>query len=772
MLNVGWEFALQDSMGPMTQPRLVTVPHDWSIEGTFDADHPAGVGGGALPGGVGVYTRILPIDRKDSSRRVFLEFDGVYQNSTVFVNDQQVGYRPNGYISFSYDITPFLDFGKPNALRVEVDNSQQPNSRWYSGSGIYRSVRMVKKSRIFIPQYGLHLQPVLNEDGTGMLKSTVAIDNLSGQAQEIEVELRIMNTTGEELKLSHQKLSTGNLLVQNVDFISSFDQINTWSTNDPYLYTAQITLLVDDEPIDQVTEQFGFRSIRFDVEKGFFLNGQSMKIKGVCMHHDLGALGAAFNRKAMERQLQIMKEMGVNAIRTSHNPPDPNVLELCDSMGIMVMDEMFDMWSISKSAHDYAKNWKEWHERDLADFIKRDRNHPSVVIWSIGNEIMEQYNHSDSLGGKIARELIKIVQELDKTRPITTGNNDPSPDNTLIKNGGMQLIGYNYQHPIYKDFQQDHPGKSFIATETNSALATRGYYEFPSDTIRIWPEAWDKPFTGGHPDHKISAYDHVRVPWGSLQEETWPIIRSHDFMSGMFIWTGFDYLGEPTPYGWPSRSSYFGLVDLAGFPKDTYYYYQSEWSTDTVLHLFPHWNWTAGQEVDLWAYYNYADQVELFLNDQSLGAKAKKNSEGHVMWRVPFQPGVLKAVSSKEGKVVKKQIIQTAGVPTQILLDADRTEIRADGLDLSFIKVSLLDENGIAVPHVEAEVSFEINGAGIIRATDNGDPVDHTSFQSPIRNTMGGKCLVIIQSTSIPGLIQLTANAKGLQSHTITIQTK
>jgi beta-galactosidase len=767
--NRNWEFAKIDSDAPNSW-RRIDLPHDWSIEGSFDPEHPAGVGGGALPGGKAVYKKAFRLSLEDTAKNIFVQFDGVYQNSTVYVNGKLVGNRPNGYISFEYDISNLVDFEFENQIWVEVDNSQQPNSRWYSGSGIYRDVRLVKTAKVYIPQYGVHIKPVVNDDGTAdILLETIVSNNSSGKSN-IELKTSILSPDGQMIV---QQIRNGEVRKGNE---SKFDQVlnisspDLWSPSDANLYTAVSQLYEEGRLIDETTHRFGVRTVLFDSENGFSLNGNSMKIKGVCLHHDLGALGAAFNRRAMQRQLEIMKEMGVNAIRTAHNPPATQVLDLCDEMGLMVMDEIFDVWSKGKVEFDYSMYWDAWHQKDLEDFVKRDRNHPSVIIWSIGNEIIEQYDHSDSLGGEITRELASIVQGLDDSRIITTGNNDPSPDNTLIKNGGLELIGYNYNHSLYQSFAQDHPGKIFIATETNSGLATRGYYDMPSDSTRIWPERWDKVFLDGNPDHTVSAYDHVRVPWGSLQNETWPIIRDHNNLTGMFIWTGFDYLGEPTPYIWPSRSSYFGIVDLAGFPKDTYYYYQSEWTRDTVLHVFPHWNWKEGNNVDVWVYYSQAEEVELFINDRSLGIKQKKDSS-HVSWRVPFEPGVLMAQSRTDDQIIKEVTIATTGAPSQISLKADREVIRSDGYDLSFVTVELLDENGRLVPNDDRLVEFSLEGVGTIQATDNGDPTDHTSFISHERSTLHGKALVIIKSTQESGLIQLTAHSKGLNPVTLSIQT-
>ncbi len=440
--------------------------------------------------------------------------------------------------------------------------------------------------------------------------------------------------------------------------------------------------------------KFGIRTFAFDIAKGFSLNGKHMKILGVCDHHDLGCLGAAINTRALQRQLELLKAMGCNGIRTSHNPPAPELLDLCDEMGFIVMDEAFDMWMKEKTKFDYHLDFAEWHKRDLEDMVLRDRNHPSVFLWSIGNEINEQWDHNDSSGSVIARDLAGIIRNLDTTRPIVSNCNDDKPGNPLIESGALDIIGFSYGHNDYALFPKTFPGKKLVGSETTSALETRGHYDMPSDSIRRWPVRWDIPFTSGNPDNTVSAYDNVSAPWGATHEEGWKLVKKNDFVSGMFIWTGFDYLGEPTPYPWPSRSSYFGIIDLAGFPKDVYYMYQSEWTNKPVLHLLPHWNWKKGQAIDVWAFTN-CDEVELFVNGKSMGVRKKTGDDLHMMWRLAYEPGTLKAVG-KKGNTVMTEEVKTAGAPAKIVLQPDRTSISADGRDLSFVTVKVLDEKGNA----------------------------------------------------------------------------
>jgi beta-galactosidase len=549
-----------------------------------------------------------------------------------------------------------------------------------------------------------------------------------------------------------------------------------WSIEHPYLYKIVSEVLVNGKVVDRYETLFGIRYFNFDREKGFSLNGNPVKLLGVCDHHDLGALGSAINTRAIERQLQILKTMGCNSIRTSHNPPAPELLDLCDKMGFVVMDEAFDMWAKSKTKYDYSLDWNEWHEQDLSWFVVRDRNHPSVIIWSIGNEIMEQWgdvSKGDTSGRRIARELAAIVRRLDSTRPITTANNNSTPSNHIIESGALDLIGYNYSHNRWKDFLQHFPGQKMIVTESTSALETRGHYDLvPSDSIRRWPRRWDEEFKGGNPDFTVSAYDHVSAPWGSTHEESIKPLLKYDHVSGMYIWTGFDYIGEPTPYPWPARSSYFGIIDLAGFPKDVYYLYQSIFTNKPVLHVYPHWNWKQGDTVDVVAYYNNADAVELFLNGKSLGQQSKKGDELHLTWRVPYVPGVLKAVSTKNGKTVLKKEVKTAGPAAKIILAPDRKNIRADGKDLSFITATIVDKDGNVVPQADNLIHFNISGEGFIAGVDNGNETDLSSFKSNDHRAFNGLCLAIIQSRSTAGKIRVTAIADGLQSSTVIIATQ
>ncbi|MDP4265532.1 MAG: beta-galactosidase GalB [Bacteroidota bacterium] len=784
--NSGWKFFLGDDPAASASSfndaawRSLNLPHDWSIELPFDKDSPVGTGGGALSGGIGWYRKSFTMPESTKGKLVSIVFDGVYRNSEVWINGHYLGKRPYGYSSFQYDLTPYLVYGaEKNVIAVKADNSQQPNSRWYSGSGIYRNVWLRTTDKLHVIYNGTYITTPAVSSASAKINLQVRVEVPGDKKQTITAVTTIFTKDGQAVA---KKISpVPYILEAPVTLSQSFEITNPvlWSVEKPYLYKAVTQLLSSGKVADEYTTPFGIRYFTFDTDKGFLLNGKRVKILGVCDHHDLGCLGAAINKAALRRQLRILKEMGCNGIRTSHNPPAPELLDLCDEMGFIVMDEAFDMWKKEKTTYDYHLDWDEWHKKDLQDQVTRDRNHPCVFIWSIGNEIVEQWDKKDSAGTIIARELAGIVRSLDTTRPITSACNSPYPDNAIIRSGALDLIGYNYDHKDYASFHQRFPGKKFIATETTSALETRGHYDMPSDSIRRWPSRWDKPLENANADLTCSAYDNCSAPWGSTHEETWKVLKKYDFLSGMYIWTGFDYIGEPTPYPWPARSSYFGIIDLAGFPKDVYYMYQSEWTNKTVLHVFPGWNpargasgWKQGDRVDVWAYYNNADEVELFLNGKSLGIKKKTGDDLHVVWQVKYEPGTIKAVSRKNGKVVLTKEIKTSGQPAKIVLTADRKNIKADGSDLSFITATITDANGNIVPDANNLIHFEISGEGFIAGTDNGSETDLTSFKSSQHAAFNGLCLAVVQAKQKAGAIRLKAVSEGLQTGDIMIGVK
>lgn len=800
----GWKFNLGDSAA-YSQPdfndsswRSLNLPHDWAIEGDFSKENPSGTGGGALPGGIGWYRKTFTVPGYKEGEKVYIDFDGAYMNTTVYINGHELGTRPYGYASFSYDITPWLKEGD-NVIAVKVDNSDQPNSRWYSGCGIYRHVWLRKLDAIHVAQWGTYVTTSDITPDSATVNIATTVDNTSAADAEVTLTTRVIDPQG---KVAATVTASDNIAAEKSATVNQTARVadpQLWSLDNPALYSVVTDVAVGGKTVDTYQTTTGIRTIEFTADKGFFLNGEQVKINGVCMHHDLGALGAAVNTRAIRRQLEILQEMGVNAYRASHNPPAPEVLALCDSMGILVMDEAFDMWRKRKTERDYARFFDEWHERDLTDLVTRDRNHPSIIMWSIGNEVLEQWSDAAadtlsleeanlilnfghgadklakdgdemSVNSMLTAKLADIVKQLDPTRPVTAGMNEPNPGNHLIKSGALDVIGLNYHDEWYDDAEKNYPGKPLLGSETVSALMTRGYYKNPSDSIIIAPKRWDIPYED--PSFACSAYDNEHVPWGTTHENSLRRMKD-DRVMGQFIWTGFDYIGEPTPYGWPARSSYFGIVDLAGFPKDVYYMYQSEWRPDkTVLHLFPHWNWTPGQTVDLLAYYNNADEVELFVNGKSQGVRSKGDGEYHVMWRVPFEPGTIKAVSRKAGKTVAEQVIKTAGEPAQIRLTPDRATIAADGNDLSFVTVEILDSDGNLCPTAVNEVTFTVEGAGQNEGVDNGNPISLERFKADSRKAMAGKALLIVRNNGKKGDINVKAVSPGLSDATVTLKAK
>ena len=780
----GWRFALADSVQMSaldyndSKWHTLNVPHDWAIEGDFSASAPSGNSGGALPGGIGWYRKTFTVDNADKGKMMYIDFDGVYMNAKVWINGTLLGQRPYGYSSFRYDLTPYIIYGGKNVVAVRVDNSDQPNSRWYSGCGIYRHVWLNKTARIHVAHWGTHVVAEGNK-----VKVDVTVDNPDN------AKFAVRNTL-----LDREGRVVGKAM--GIKSVIKVSKPKLWSCESPYIYTLRTEIVAGGKVVDTYETTTGFRTFKFDAAKGFSLNGKSMKINGVCQHHDLGCLGAAINEDALHRQLRILKEMGTNAIRCSHNPPAPELLAMCDTMGFIVMDESFDMWRRRKTQNDYARFFDEWAERDLTDLVLRDRNHPSILMWSIGNEVLEQWSSADadnltaeqanlilnaghdastlahgeelSVNSILTRNLCAIIRRYDTTRPITAGCNEPDPKNHLFKSGALDIIGFNYHHQWVKDVPKNFPGQPFIFSESVSALQTRGFYMMPSDKVCKAPVEWWLPYQD--PSFQCSAYDNMHASWSSTHEETWDVVKHNDFVGGQFIWTGFDYIGEPTPYGFPARSSYFGLIDLAGFPKDTYYMYQSEWTDKQVLHLFPHWNWLEGQDIDMWCYYNNADEVELFINGRSQGVKAKKDShEYHLMWRVKFEPGEVKAVARKDGKVVADKVIRTAGAPAALSLTADRTHFgkNPNGDNLAFITVEVVDKDGNLCPRAEDQIFFDVEGGRIV-GTDNGNPVSMERFKEPKRKAFNGKCLVVVATDG--GDVKLKARGYQLQGGEILIR--
>ena len=784
--DADWRFVLADSahMADVdyndSHWRKLSLPHDWAIEGDFYAGNPSGAGGGALPGGVGWYRKTFSIPLTPSQHggtSCFIEFDGVYMNSTVYVNGQKVGFRPYGYSSFEYDITEYLKRGE-NIIAVRVDNSDQPNSRWYSGCGIYRHVWLIQTEHTHVAHWGTYVTSSLSKNNkTATFNVMVEVANKTKDTQITNI---LLDAGGKEVA----KSNGSTLQVKNP---------HLWTLDNPYIYKVRTEIRVGDKIVDVYETNTGVRSFRFDPKAGFSLNSVPVKINGVCEHHDFGCLGAALNEDALHRKLVKLKAMGVNAIRSSHNPPAPELLNMCDTMGLIVMDESFDMWRRKKTQNDYARFFDEWHERDLSDLVKRDRNHPCILMWSIGNEVLEQWSSADAdeltleqanlilnaghdastlahgeemtPNALLTQHLANIIKKYDKTRPITAGCNEPDPKNHLFKSGAIDIIGFNYHHQWIKDVPKNFPNKPFIMSESVSALQTRGYYMMPSDSIYVAPKEWWMPYTD--PSFMCSAYDNMHASWSSTHEQTWDVVKHTPYVGGQFIWTGFDYIGEPTPYGFPARSSYFGIIDLAGFPKDIYYMYQSEWTNKPVLHLFPHWNWLPGQEIDMWCYYNNADEVELYVNGKSQGVRRKADSHVyHVSWRVKYEPGEVKVVARKAAvkngypEIVATQTIKTAGQPDHLRLTTDYK-----GKTTTFVNVEVVDKDGNLCPWAENQVFFETTGGLEIIGVDNGSQFSMERFKDTKRKAFMGKCMV-----AVSGKGELKASTFGMKETTHIIK--
>jgi beta-galactosidase len=730
------------------------------IEGPFESTCPGGSGAGYLNAGIGWYRKEFKLPEDVQAKRVFIEFDGVYMDSDVWINGVHLGNRPYGYSSFQYELTQYLKFGgEKNVLAVRV-NVQQPCSRWYSGAGIYRNVWLTITDPVHVAHWGTYVTTTGVSESEATICIQTKIRNQSGSERQVTLETVIVN------ELGHEFVCNNSIQKVDADSIGIFEQVikipepKLWSLENPTLYRVESKVHVDGHVADSSETAFGIRTFEFIQDKGFFLNGRHVDIKGVCLHHDLSCLGAAVNKRAIERQLEIMKSLGCNAIRTSHNPPAPELLDLCDRMGFLVMDEAFDEWKLSKTMFGYGRLFDEWSEKDLADMIRRDRNHPSIILWSIGNEIPEQ---NDPNAFEIAKQLADICHREDPTRPVTSGCNTPE---AAVKNGyskSLDVFGLNYSMPFYRTLQ----GKAkLVASETASAVSTRGEYNLvqDGDTLKIEKEL----------NNQCTSYDIAAPSWGNTAESTLKAVKSAPWVAGQFVWTGFDYIGEPTPFSWPSVSSYFGIVDLCGFPKDRYYLYQSQWTENLMVHIFPHWNWQGfeGQEIPVWCYSN-CESVELFLNGKSLGEKKYSGTNDlHLAWQVPYTPGTLQAVAKNKGNTICTEEIQTTGSPAKLILTPDRREINADGKDLSFVKVEVVDEQGRICPNADNLINFKIEGEGIIAGVDNGNPISHEYFKADVRKAFHGLCLVVIRSKHEDGQIRLSVESDGLQAADLVIRVK
>jgi beta-galactosidase len=761
----------------------INLPHDWAIEGPFT--HSGGGGMGRLPtAGIGWYRKKLSIPAEDAGKSIFLDVDGAMSYATVWLNGKIVGGWPFGYASWRVDLTPYVKPGGDNELAIRLDNP--PNSsRWYPGAGIYRNVWLVKTRPVHVGQWGTQVTtPEVSKDkATVNLKVTVNNDSKQEANVSIATEIFALDAGGKRtgtavasiapvtLKISARKneVTEGNAAVTNPKL---------WGpppTQKPNRYVAVTTVSQDGKVVDSYETPFGIRTLKFDPTIGVLVNGEHVDLKGVCDHHDLGALGAAVNDRALQRQLEMLQEMGCNAIRTSHNPPAPELLELTDAMGFVVMDEAFDCWERSKTPLDFHLIFPDWHEQDLRAQLRRDRNHPSVIMWSIGNEVGEQF--AGPSGGVLAKELCEIVHAEDPTRPTTTAMNVAHPGDALPN--AVDLVGLNYQGAgvrnipgQYDAFRQKYPDKMIYSSESADAWSSRGEYMFPVPNTNSVSAA--NSVGQNRASHQVSAYELFSAPFGSSADRVFESQERHPFAGGEFVWTGWDYLGEPSPFD-TSRSSYSGIIDLAGFKKDRYYLYQAHWRPEfPMAHILPHWTWPGREgQVTPVHVFTSGDEAELFLNGKSLGRKKKSACEYRLRWDdVVYQTGTVKVVAYKNGKVWATDEVKTAGQAAKLKVTPDRETITADGKDLSFVTVAVTDKSGLMAPAAKDRMHFEIQGPGEIVATDNGDATSFESFHSHDRNAFNGLCLVIVRGKAgQPGKIKITAAADGLKVGTASINT-
>lgn len=762
--------------------RKLDLPHDWAIEGPFRIELVGETG--KLPyKGIGWYRKHFTVPATDNKKQIFIDFDGAMAYAQVWLNGKYVGTWPYGYSSFRLDLTPFIRFGEQNVIAVRLD-TEKWESRWYSGAGIYRHVWLVKTDPVHVAHWGTWLTTPKVTNESAEIKLDITLDN-NGKEQvkalvrtdifELDPKNNVKSKVATLNPVATLDLAGGGS--QKVTLSGAISNPKRWDLYSPARYVARTTVLVADKPVDIYHTVFGIRTIEFTPRDGFLLNGRRVPIQGTCNHHDLGALGAVVNYSALERQLTILKEMGVNSLRTSHNPPSPELLELADKMGFLVWDEAFDTWKNGKREWDYNKLWDEWHEKDLRAMVRRDRNHPSVFIWSIGNEVMDQRNV------EMTKHLADIVSSEDPTRPVSNGYNDPDNSRQDGSPLSLDIMGVNYFFGNQAKWDADprYAGMPTIGSETSSCVSTRGEYFFGTD-YQNW---------------QISSYDQAKPDWGCIPDVQFRVNDKFPHLLGEYVWTGFDYLGEPTPYNSdetnllnfrndptkkaelekkleeirqknpPSRSSYFGIVDLAGFPKDRFYLYQSQWRPELPMaHILPHWNWPEriGQVTPVHVYTS-GDAAELFVNGKSMGKKSKVPGQDYrLVWdQVTYEPGLVEVVAYKNGSVWATDKVKTTGDPYRLILTSNKTKLERDGTVYAYVVVQVKDKEGLTVPRSHPLIKFTVSGGGEIVATDNGDPTSFVQFQSKEREAFNGLAVVIIKAKRMAsGNIVVKALSDGL----------
>ena len=801
-LQKNWKFTREDNSA-FSQSTFndvkwqnVTIPHDWAIYGPFDMENDiqrtaikqdgqkdaiehTGRTGGLPFVGVGWYRTTFDLPDFSNDKKVFIQFDGAMSNPEVFINGQKAGQWHNGYNTFFLDISNWVK-NKNNSLAVRLDNLTQM-SRWYPGAGLYRNVHIITKNKTHIPIWGVYI--TTPEIQSKFAKVDINTEFVSENIENIEVETEIFNPKGEKVAQNKVKSSqyTSNNTINQQIFIE-FPQL--WDIKQPNLYKAITKLYKNGKLEDQTETTFGIRSIEVKPNDGFYLNGKKIKLKGVCLHHDLGALGSAVNEAAIRRQILLMQDMGANAIRTSHNMPAPEYVKIADEMGMLLAVESFDEWAIPKVQNGYHLYFKDWAEKDLTNLVKHYRNNPSVIMWFIGNEVEEQSNIE---GSRVARFLQDVIRKYDSTRPISNGMD--RPDDILKNNmaATMDLVGFNYRPFKYEEAYKKLPQQLLLGSETVSTISSRDVYKFPVERKAM----------AKYPDQQTSSYDVEHCSWSNLPEDNFIYDEELPYMIGEFIWTGIDYLGEPTPYyvEWPSHSSYFGAVDLATLPKDRFYLYRSHWNkSEETLHILPHWTWNGreGEVTPIFVYTNYPT-AEVFINGKSQGKQTKnlsiplretENPESQktferqkryrLMWlNTKYEPGSVKVVAyNDKGEAVAEKEIHTAGKPYQIKLTADRNYIKADGKDLAYITVEVVDKEGNVCPNINDLVQFEVKGAGKFRASANGDATSLDLFHEPKMHLFNGKLMAIVQASEKTGEIIFKAKSQKIKGNQIKIQVK